>query len=421
MWVAVLFSAAILVVWTLSLAGLRSPRFAAFGRRGPGLCTTLGVLGTFTGIFLGLLEFDVTDIDASVPELLAGLKIAFFTSIAGLGAAVSVRLVEPAISPRQETENEATPEAIHETLRQIDKTILRSADKQDDALAEIRNAISADNDSSLTTQLLKLRVSVDDGNRQIVAEFKQFSETMAENNSRALIKALENVVRDFNTQLNEQFGENFKQLNQAVGALLEWQERYRSHVEEMEKRIETTLTSVQDSEVALRAIAESAARIPDAVAELRALLNGLSENVETLQLSLRNHGVATEELKAHLEAVANLKDRSLDAFPTIERNIVLLTETLNNTIDAHTQTINRSAEAMQQQHQDQLRNVQKLIEQEIQTLDRGMEQSLTNALETMTRQLASLSEKFASDYEPLTNKLRRLLDAVDRGLPERRS
>ncbi|WP_461381994.1 hypothetical protein [Devosia indica] len=54
----------------------------------PNLMTTLGVLGTFTGIFLGLVNFDVTDINASVPQLLAGMKIAFITSIAGMGAAI---------------------------------------------------------------------------------------------------------------------------------------------------------------------------------------------------------------------------------------------------------------------------------------------------------------------------------------------
>jgi len=40
---------------------------------------------------------------------------------------------------------------------------------------------------------------------------------MAENNSKALIEALQEVIRDFNAKINEQFGENFKQLNEAVG------------------------------------------------------------------------------------------------------------------------------------------------------------------------------------------------------------
>lgn len=46
----------------------------------PGILTTLGILGTFTGVFLGLLDFDVRLINKSVPTLLEGLKVAFATS-----------------------------------------------------------------------------------------------------------------------------------------------------------------------------------------------------------------------------------------------------------------------------------------------------------------------------------------------------
>lgn len=49
----------------------------------PTFISTLGVLGTFWGITKGLLAFDTTDLDKSIPGLLDGLKTAFFTSLAG--------------------------------------------------------------------------------------------------------------------------------------------------------------------------------------------------------------------------------------------------------------------------------------------------------------------------------------------------
>ena len=411
------FSLAVCGAFLLSILGMRLSQLAAFGRHGAALCTTLGVLGTFTGIFLGLLEFDVAKIDASVLQLLAGLKIAFSTSIVGMAGAVLLRVVEPLVPAPAGAVSETSPEAIHQTLRQIDDTISRSSERQAASLAEVRSAISADNDSSLITQTQRLRISVEDGNRELISEFKKFAQTMAENNSRALIEALEGVVRDFNTQLNEQFGENFKQLNQAVGALLEWQERYRSHVETLEERIEAAVTALQTSEAALSGIRADSAKIHETHATLQTLLTGFSTTVEALERSLRDQGAATEELNAHLEAVAGLKDRSMDAFPTIERNIALLTENLSGTVDAHTQTINNSANAMQEQHRVQLSQVQELIDQQFQAFDQQMQQELTRVLETMGQQLASLSEKFAYDYEPLTQRLRELLDAVDCGTP----
>jgi hypothetical protein len=50
----------------------------------PSILVGIGILGTFTGIFIGLISFDVDKIKESVPQLLEGLKIAFFTSIIGL-------------------------------------------------------------------------------------------------------------------------------------------------------------------------------------------------------------------------------------------------------------------------------------------------------------------------------------------------
>ena len=50
----------------------------------PTVVSTLGVLGTFLGITLGLLHFDTENLDASIPLLLSGLKTAFLTSLLGM-------------------------------------------------------------------------------------------------------------------------------------------------------------------------------------------------------------------------------------------------------------------------------------------------------------------------------------------------
>ena len=50
----------------------------------PGVFTSLGVLGTFSGILFGLLGFDASDLDKYIPILLGGMKTAFTTSVVGL-------------------------------------------------------------------------------------------------------------------------------------------------------------------------------------------------------------------------------------------------------------------------------------------------------------------------------------------------
>lgn len=60
----------------------------------PSLISHLGVLGTFLGITKGLMSFDTSDLDKSIPLLLDGLKTAFFTSLFGMiGSLILNRVV----------------------------------------------------------------------------------------------------------------------------------------------------------------------------------------------------------------------------------------------------------------------------------------------------------------------------------------
>jgi hypothetical protein len=61
---------------------------------GPTILTTTGIFATFFGIALGLADFDTTNIQASVPALLAGLKTAFWASVAGVGGALTIKFRE---------------------------------------------------------------------------------------------------------------------------------------------------------------------------------------------------------------------------------------------------------------------------------------------------------------------------------------
>ena len=488
------FAFIISLVFVLAILAQFTERFRRFEglyRSGSTLLPTLGVLGTFVGIALGLLDFDVSNIDESVPPLLEGLKVAFMTSIIGLGAAILLRMVQIA-TPRPETEEtEVTPEVIHTALTAIKEGIDTAATQQQESLENLRKSISSDGDSSLLTQVQKLRTDFKDGQNELTREFRQFAETMAENNSKALIQALEQVIRDFNTQLNEQFGENFKQLNEAVSALLTWQENYRTHVEALEHRLEVAVRAVEASEQALKKIAGHTEQIPETLQNLRDILRGLDE---------------------HLTTVAGLRDKAIEAFPVIDANLTKLTTELTEAVgqaiqrsenalqhqqDAHDklhqgfdgllknaqhsqeqfenawnkamsdtfqkiekeidrnlgkltdeldqavqhaiqqsrQTIQKQWDAHQNLHQgfdtflknaqhsqdsfdkalnDALSKTAAGIEGQFEKLNREMERTLHQSIEVMGGHLASLSEKFVKDYNPLTDRLREVVQIASR-------
>jgi cell division septum initiation protein DivIVA len=65
---------------------------------------------------------------------------------------------------------------------------------------------------------------------RLTGAFNRHAENIAEANSKSLVSALSEVVRDFNARINEQFGDNFRQLNSAVERLVSWQVQYEQQL-----------------------------------------------------------------------------------------------------------------------------------------------------------------------------------------------
>lgn len=457
--IALSFSVAILILFTISLLShiLLRNHLSDFKRNSPAILTTIGVLGTFTGILIGLLDFNVDNIDDSVPNLLEGLKVSFVTSIVGMFSAVILKFLQGFMRNSEESD-EITPNIILSVLKDIRDENKKASEEQIVILAGLRDAISADGDTSLLTQLQKVRMAIQDGLGTLTNEFRHFAETVAENNSKALIEALEQVIRDFNAQLNEQFGENFKQLNQAVGALLEWQDNYKDHVERLEDQFERSLKGIGVAENSLTEIAGKTQAIPEAMERLAPVLQGLESQIAGLS--------------AYLEAVAELRDKAIEAFPIIEDNLSKITVELSAYVQGALEESSRALEMQQAESvklvsaYDELRDktesvqdtftaqitktltsietqiekameahasaledtsakvrkvisdawsqTEEAINQQMQALDQQMQNELQRVLTIFGSNLASLSEKFVQDYTPLTDRLREVVRVSER-------
>lgn len=101
----------------------------------PSLLSTLGVLGTFAGITIGLLNFDTTNLDKSIPLLLSGLKTAFFTSLAGMiGSIILSKQVNSALD-----ENDGRMSDIDMAAGQICKSVEEMNITTKKAIEELRS------------------------------------------------------------------------------------------------------------------------------------------------------------------------------------------------------------------------------------------------------------------------------------------
>ena len=81
----------IAVIAVLTIVALRSSD-ARFVNSAPSVLTSFGIFGTFLGITVGLAGFVPGDIAGSIPRLFEGIKLAFWTSVAGILGGILVKL-----------------------------------------------------------------------------------------------------------------------------------------------------------------------------------------------------------------------------------------------------------------------------------------------------------------------------------------
>ena len=89
----------------------KAKRRSIFADYAPTLLTSLGILGTFTGIVSGLLNFDIEHIDTSISTLLGGMKTAFLTSVIGVCFSIGLKIIYTLGVKKEKLEEEQTIDA----------------------------------------------------------------------------------------------------------------------------------------------------------------------------------------------------------------------------------------------------------------------------------------------------------------------
>ena len=297
-----------------------APRLTAYT---PTLLTSLGILGTFVGIVIGLLNFDPAQLDASISKLLDGLKTAFISSITGMGFGILFKVLST--TPwLKSAEAEPAPEV-------GPADILAKLDEQTRLLESTRDAVAGSEESSLAGQVKLLRTDLTDRHRDDRQAFNAFSNRLrdqltevAQILSRAateqIVDALRQVIVDFNEKITEQFGDNFKRLDASVQKLVEWQEHYRQQLEQLYALYDQSVQNITNIDSAVAHIAESSSSIPDSMEKLAGIVDTAS------------HQVA--ELERHLTAFAQLRDRAVEAVPQMQAHVEEITREISASVHA---------------------------------------------------------------------------------------
>jgi DNA anti-recombination protein RmuC len=422
-----MFFVGINVFLTFYFVKIRFDRFAVV--HGPEILTTLGIFGCFVGIALALLDFDTNDVQNSVPNLLEGVKTAFWASVSGVFGSLVIR----ARHKFQKAPIEQAPGTPKSSS--LDDVVV--------ALQGLKTSLTGQDQDTLISQLKMLRQDQSDSFRSMRESLDNFAKQLAEQSSKTLVEALRDVIRDFNQKLSEQFGENFKQLNLAVGDLLKWQNQYKDHLEKLQEVQNVGAKNLQDASQNLlvivnatkefgtaaaqvyqlsKLLAEQAEKIDSSQKSLADILGGLkntapkfeahfkqmttqiSEGIKAVQGEMSSVSRAfADQSKQNLEQVGRQLDVTVADFGSKARATnETLARQLTNSLEENQKTVNLN-----------LTESVKKVQDGVSKLESSLENELNRSLQALGNQLASLSTKFVADYTPLTDKLREVVRLAD--------
>ena len=284
------------------------------------------------------MHFDTNNIDQSIPTLLSGLKTAFITSIIGMVAAIIFNTLDAwFFAEKRETQmseslEDITPKHIHSAITE-----------QTELLNRLVSGMSGSEEGSLVGQFKLMRAEQADISRQqrehqqqfdtrLWAELANFAEMMAKGATEQIIDALRQVIIDFNNNLTEQFGENFKALDASVKKLVDWQQAYKEQVEVMGVQYKQSVDSLVETRQAVAGIWDECKEIPLAMAELRDVL------------LVNQHQIM--ELQRHLEVFVTMRDQAVAAVPTIREKIEEVGNLMVTGANGLQQTLQQTSEGL---------------------------------------------------------------------------
>ena len=236
----------------------------------PTLMSSLGVLGTFAGITMGLINFDPQNLDASIPLLLSGLKTAFFTSLTGMiGSIILSKLVSSGFDQKDQGVSDINQAAglitqsiskmeksSDQKLDEMSKRLEKFTDSQDNFMSSLSKFMEAQNSISQSMADCMSAISKDsDDIKNLLGEkldvISKKSESMADSMS-----AITKDSHEIKTLLNGNLESITKNSDAALSKLSEIKDSISSSTDRISASVEGAETAIIGQMVAEAALLE---------------------------------------------------------------------------------------------------------------------------------------------------------------------
>ena len=383
----------------------------------------IGIFGTFLGIFIGLQDFDPSPskIDNSVFHLIEGLKLAFFTSLLGMGASIILTLIarfsESDINKKEEEDEIKRHFAFLENInRNIENMVVhisklekdfsnfihKSQQTQDlSIIQEVVNELKAINEKIIDTKSVY----------NLVEETKQ----SVEKTGQKITTALDLNSKNFKTKIDE-IGNNISKKIDKVS--LDFDSSIKEllvNVEQLFAKFDTSLSISLDnlSEKSANEIAQALVYSVDRFNQT--LLDNFGQNFKELNLAVEKMLDWQENYKSSIELTEQGLEKSLVAIEEFEKIMSKHDEVLK--IFQQLQTIIKTFDTQTKTMSQHLKTYKTLGDEA-----KEMTPKIANFLDVVQKnikhvdnQIANITDRFGNEYEIYIDSLKKLLQSIPKG------
>ena len=357
----------------------------------PTFISTLGVLGTFFGITMGLMAFDTTDLDKSIPGLLDGLKTAFFTSLAGMIGS----MILSAFIGRKQDEKEGGISDINQAAGTICQAVKQMSDLNKSTIEKL---------ASQMEEQEKDRKAFYSTMGSVMESVKKTQASISEsllfiNKSQSAVESeMHSVVINQRSQ-NEVLFEATGSMINSIGRLEENSTTQTSHLAATQKSIVE--------------IAEFTHHIPDLVDLVEGTV-GTQEEINTQVQKLKNilDGEVLQ-IEESMNKTNQLLERKFDEFTELlkKSNTEALVEVIDlvegmvgtqEEINAQVQKLKNILDGEVLQIEESMNKTNQLLERKFDEFTELLKKSNTEALVEVMKKV---TEEFQKQMNSLINKL----------------
>lgn len=217
-------------------------------------------------------------------------------------------------------------------------------------------------------------------------ELEKTAQILTKSATEEVILALNQLIKDFNYQLTEQFGENFKQLNHTVFGLIKWQENYKQQLEQMQVQYQNHTNAVAATQQAID-------NIHDNLSHIAHHAQSIPDSMERLAVAIELSHTQIDTLYDHLAAFADMKDKAVAALPSLSEQIDTMLQGMDDASQKLTEQFHQIHQAIKAQP----------------SIMQSTTQELKNTLERLVGQLEidikNITEKHAGSIKEQMNQL----------------